>query len=313
MLLPLTPNQSQIQEVLVSFLESVLPSGGAVFTAKIAGGVMTVGKMITGTIGAGDNVLGNGVARGTVITAVGPDGIGTYSVSPAQSVSVVQTMSTGVDVYEGQDNRVSESQFPDQVVFTPMRRARLATNIDEYEDALFVGSIAGATMTIEEVVTGYTGQIGVGSSIFGPGLAPNTVVTALGTGTGGAGTYQVSPAQTASSGFLAAGIQTIMQETEIVFQLDVHGPNSGDNAQIISTMFRDAYGVSQFAKSGLPVTPLYADDPSQRPFTNENNQVENRWVIDAHLQADQTVTIPQQYSALISAIAISVEAPPYPP
>jgi hypothetical protein len=222
-------------------------------------------------------------------------------------------MATGVEVYLGQDNRVPESPFPDQVIFTPIRRPRLATNIDGFVDALFTGSIAGTLMTITAVAPGYVGELAAGSVVFGVGVAAGTVVTALGTGTGGIGTYQVAPSQTVASRALAAGVQTKMQETEVVFQLDVHGPSSADFAQIISTLFRDPYAVDQFVASGFPITPLYAEDPAQRPFTNENAQVEYRWVFECHIQADQTISVPQQASDVLSVIPVSVDAPPYPP
>lgn len=215
----------------------------------------------------------------------------------------------GIEVIESQDNRVPEPVGPDFVEYTAIRRPRLATNIDDYADALFTGSIAGSTMTITAVAYG---ALVVGSTIFGVGVAAGTMVIALGTGTGGMGTYTVSPAQTISSEPLAAGVETLLQETEVVFQLDVHGPASADNVQIISTMFRDAYAVAQFATSGFDVTPLYADDPRQMAFVNENQQYENRWTVDCHLQCNQTISVPQQYFDVATVELVSVDAS-YPP
>lgn len=58
------------------------------------------------------------------------------------------------------------------------------------------GSISGPTMTINSVDGGAFMAFGVGSVIHGAGVVLGTVITALGTGTGGAGTYTVSPPQT---------------------------------------------------------------------------------------------------------------------
>jgi hypothetical protein len=44
-----------------------------------------------------------------------------------------------------------------------------------------------------------SGTIAVGQALFGDGVAQNTVITALGTGTGGIGTYTVSDSQTVAS------------------------------------------------------------------------------------------------------------------
>ena len=60
-------------------------------------------------------------------------------------------------------------------------------------------SIAGTTLT----VSAYTGAaIEVGDFVYGNGTAQGTVITALGTGTGGTGTYVVSISQTVASGTL---------------------------------------------------------------------------------------------------------------
>jgi hypothetical protein len=62
--------------------------------------------------------------------------------------------------------------------------------------ATFTGSISTTTLT---VTTMLSGTIAVGQSVFGEGVAQNTVITALGTGTGGVGTYTVSNTQTVAS------------------------------------------------------------------------------------------------------------------
>jgi hypothetical protein len=108
---------------------------------------------------------------------------------------------------------------------------------------------------------------------------------------------------------VAAGTQNILQPTKVTVQLDVHGPNSADNAQTISTLFRDDYAVRFFAASGADVAPFYADDPKQMPFTNEQQQVENRWVVDAVMQANQAIAgIPQQFADQLDVSVIDVQA-----
>ena len=62
--------------------------------------------------------------------------------------------------------------------------------------AIFTGSISTTTLTVTSVLSG---TIAVGQAIFGEGIAQNTVITALGTGTGGVGTYTVSNSQTVAS------------------------------------------------------------------------------------------------------------------
>jgi hypothetical protein len=62
--------------------------------------------------------------------------------------------------------------------------------------ATFLGSIAGNTLTVTNLLSG---SIGLDSVITGTGVASNTIVTGYGTGTGGAGTYSVNNNQTVAS------------------------------------------------------------------------------------------------------------------
>jgi hypothetical protein len=68
--------------------------------------------------------------------------------------------------------------------------------ISSPSSAIFTGSISGTTLTVSVM---QSGTIAVGQAIFGQGVAQNTVITALGTGTGGVGTYTVSDSQTVAS------------------------------------------------------------------------------------------------------------------
>lgn len=58
------------------------------------------------------------------------------------------------------------------------------------------GSISGTTLSISTVSTG---SLYVGAEISGSGITAGTRITAFGTGTGGAGTYTVTPSQTTST------------------------------------------------------------------------------------------------------------------
>lgn len=207
----------------------------------------------------------------------------------------------GVTIIIGQVNRVPSPEG-DYCVYWPLRRPRLATNVDTSIDAKFTGSIAGTVMTITEVIAG---PMNVGATVFGVGVAANTIVSEQTSGpTGGAGTYTISPSQAVTSTTLSAGQTEIEQSTEVVMQVDVHGTAAGDNVQTISTAFRDAYGVSLFAGTG--VTPLYAEDPRQLAFQPASVQFEDRWSIDLHMQADPTIAVPQQFADQANVTVIDV-------
>jgi len=60
----------------------------------------------------------------------------------------------------------------------------------------FTASISGTVMTVSAVASG---TLAVGQTIFGAGVASDTTIVSLGTGTGGVGTYNISAAHTIAS------------------------------------------------------------------------------------------------------------------
>lgn len=241
--------------------------------------------------------------------------------TPTPNQSAIQTalrkfligvLPANTPVVAGQINRVAEPSNPDFVVMWPILRGRLAFNIDEYVDCAFTASISGVTMTVTAVDPRFSGRIAPGLQIFGPGLAADTQVVSNGTGTGGVGTYTISPSQTIGSETMACGTAGLLQKTDVVMQCDVHGPNSSDNAQVIATAMRDDVAQQYFDPDTTGVAPLYADDPRQVPFVNGENQYETRWIVDCHLQANILVVFPQEFAAAVEVDVISVDAT-YPP
>jgi hypothetical protein len=105
-----------------------------------------------------------------------------------------------------------------------------------------------------------------------------------------------------------SGITEYVQPTKLTVQVDVHGPNSDENVQLISTMFRDEYAVDQFGLSGQDVTPLYCNDPHQVPFINGEQQFEFRWSVDMFLQVNPVITLPQQFATVVNVDLVSVDA-----
>lgn len=62
--------------------------------------------------------------------------------------------------------------------------------------AVVTGSISGTTLTVTAVSSG---TLAIGQQLSGTNVLANTFIEALGTGTGGTGTYTVSPTQTVAS------------------------------------------------------------------------------------------------------------------
>lgn len=76
--------------------------------------------------------------------------------------------------------------------------------------AFFAATISGTTMTVTSFSGGFgSGTLQVGSQLFAPGLAAGTTITALGTGTGGTGTYTINNSHTITTAItIATGIGT---------------------------------------------------------------------------------------------------------
>jgi hypothetical protein len=233
--------------------------------------------------------------------AVTPDQTATLK---ALGQFLAAVLPAGTPIFVGQANRVPTPKQANFAVMTPTRRVRLETNTDRGADVSVIGSIAGTTLTVTELLIG---TLEVGATLYGSGVTANTTVTALGTGTGSIGTYTVSPAQTVASTKMGAGSEDVLQPTQVVVQIDVHGPAGADNAQIISTLFRDEYGVSLFETYNAGVIPLFTEDPRQLPFITGEQQYEDRWVVEAMLQVNAVVTVPEQYADSITVEPISVD------
>ena len=166
-------------------LNSITPTCS--FTGSISTTTLTVTAMTAGSLGVGSLLSGNGVKPGTYITALGTGlgNTGTYT------VAVSQTVSSGV-----------------------MTAPNLATPAFSV-----TGSITATTLTVSAVGSG---TLQVGDAVFGTGVAANTVITALGTGVGGTGTYTVNNSQTVSSTTLT-GPSNIIIPNCVVSRFDTSG------------------------------------------------------------------------------------------
>lgn len=232
-----------------------------------------------------------------------------FNMLSALRTFLLSILPSGIEVIRGQDNRVAEPSNADFVVMTPLMQKRLATNIQSLSDNSFTASITGTTLTVSAIAFG---TLAIGQIVFGVDVASGTKITALGTGSGGVGTYTVSISQNVSSAKLASGTSSAMQSVMNTVQIDIHGPNAPENSQIITTLFRDQYAISSFAVSSSEVIPLYATDAKQIPYLNDQQQIETRWTIDLTIQTNQLIAgLPQQYADQLSSTLknVTIEYP----
>jgi hypothetical protein len=137
--------------------------------------------------------------------------------------------------------------------------------------------------------------LAAGYTLYGPAVARGSAVTAV---LPTPGSYTVAPAQTVLAGsHIYAGRHLMQQPVDVVYQCDVHGPNSSMNALAIQTTWRDEIGCELLAQaSPYGLAPLYAEDPRMVPFVNAEAQWEDRWVVDLHTQANLLVSLGQEFA-----------------
>jgi hypothetical protein len=103
---------------------------------------------------------------------------------------------------------------------------------------------------------------------------------------------------------------TDAEAVSIGMQLDFHGADSTDNAQVFCVLFRSAYACDYMAATG--VSPDYCTDGQQMPFINGSQQWEDRWVLTAMMDCVISVEAPQQFADALIVGLVNVDAS-YPP
>lgn len=163
---PATGNLNSIAPT-VNFTGSIAPGGSAGVPD-----VLTVTVVANGTLAVGQQISGTGVDGNTYIISLGTGtgNTGTYNLSTVNLQTVTSRAMTAPNVP------------------TPAWAA----------SAAYITTSAGVDTL--HITTLTSGQVLVGSTVNGVGVAANTVITALGSGTGGTGTYTLnSSGQTVAS------------------------------------------------------------------------------------------------------------------
>jgi hypothetical protein len=103
----------------------------------------------------------------------------------------------------------------------------------------------------------------------------------------------------------ADGQRQTQQQTRMDVQIDVYGPASAENAQIISTLLRDAYGCDFLRPHACQ--PLYTGDPRQLPLVTGEQQYLARWMLGATLQFNPTVSTSQQFADIVDITLVEAD------
>jgi hypothetical protein len=168
-------------------------------TTTTRGGTFYLQRSRSTTVGGFDSVQNNDAL--SVIVGSGADGTG-----------FVQAAQIRIEV----DGTPGTNDMPGRLVFsttadgasssTERLRIDSAGRVDMRNTMTDTGSGTASSISTTTLTVGgtVTGTFNVGDRIFGVGVEPNTFITALGTGTGGAGTYTINNSQTVASGTIRA-------------------------------------------------------------------------------------------------------------
>lgn len=142
---------------------------GATMTGSISGTTLTVTAVSSGTLSVGDRIFG---INGEVLSG-----------APGQPFSPTTITSYGTGLGGPGTYTISNSQT---VPSTTIYARRAVTGFTGS------GNVSGTDLTVTLVTSG---GLSVGDILSGTGLTSGTVITSLGTGLGGTGTYKISPSQ----------------------------------------------------------------------------------------------------------------------
>jgi hypothetical protein len=78
-------------------------------------------------------------------------------------------------------------------------------------------------------------------------------------------------------------------------QVDIYGDNAEDRAVALETLFFSEHAYEGIRSIDDRLTPLYSSQAIQATMINGENQYQDRYMITLSLQADITVSLPQDY------------------
>lgn len=179
----------------------------AVFTGVVSGTTLTVTSVKSGTLAVGQHFFAVGALQETVITALGTGtgGTGTYTLGLSQTIASSQMYTSSAG-------------------------------------AIVTASMSGTTMTVTAVSSG---TLFVGQTIQGAGITTQTIITALGTGSGGVGNYTINNSQTVASETMYALNWTVLPSSDGAF-------TGGETCDIVDNYFvYNRPASQQFGASGV--------------------------------------------------------------
>jgi hypothetical protein len=305
---PTVPNNAEelIQAALIAAFSGTTLS--ASFTGSIAGTILTVTAITSGTIVPGQtlsDLTGEVIDGTTIVSAVsGQGGVGTYQVSQSQNVaSEEMTSETQTSRFNIPRARINSTIYA--VQYVPAIAAlgswaqvvSIAVGSLNTPDATFQGYVSGNTLTVTSISSG---TVALGDYLYDNlNLFPNgTIITQFGTGDGGTGTYTINNPLTNGATFTGVGSGTNLTASAVTGVIEIGGLITGSGVPANTTIVSQTSGTPGGA--GVYVTSA---------ATTVNGTVTNTLTVTAASADHASVQVNANQEPQLSATNILVSTP----
>lgn len=196
--------------------------------------------------------------------------VNSYTLTQLQALSGVLTVVTdGVSHTSTAINLSAATSFSNAAEIVSV-----ALNLAGVAGATFTGAIAGTTLTVSAISFGI---LAVGHEIRGAGVIPGTLISALGTGTGAAGTYTITNTQTVSSEAMTSITPTVTFDS-VTGSFYVVSSTTGATSTITYATGTIAAGLKLLASTGATISKG-ADAALPATFMSSVTAVTQNWAV----------------------------------
>lgn len=95
------------------------------------------------------------------------------------------------------------------------------------------------------------------------------------------------------------GTRTLTEQVQVTMQVNLFGPASSNQMQMVTALWRDMQAVDFFRASGVPIAPLTTSTTRQLGFETGERQYDDLWTVDLTMQVTLTTRLPQQFATSI--------------
>ncbi|MFT9441037.1 MAG: hypothetical protein ABF593_04660 [Acetobacter papayae] len=101
--------------------------------------------------------------------------------------------------------------------------------------------------------------------------------------------------------------RTVTEQVQVTMQINLFGPASSNQMQMVTALWRDMQAVDFFRASGIPIAPLTTSTTRQIGFTTGERQYDDLWTVDLTMQVTLTALLPQEFATSIPVSLTEVQ------